>query len=142
MAHSMKFHRMDEKLGKQALEMGDIGLPIYGYKDKWSGTFSFIEFVPNSRTAAAIGHFYLDFIQTTGAILIQMTMDKGSEIGWQYAIQDALRHTFAPDIDPEIYPVCRLIKSVHNTIIEAFWRWLKEKMGLSLKVIILIGKTE
>ncbi|KAF7371791.1 hypothetical protein MVEN_00035800 [Mycena venus] len=131
-----------EKLGKQALDMGDIGLPIYGYKDKWSDTIPFMKFVPNSRTAAAIGHLFLDFIESTGAIPIQMTMDKGSEIGWQYAIQDAFRSTFAPDIDPEIYPVCRLIKSVHNTIIEAFWRWLKEKMGLNLKAIILVGKTE
>ncbi|KAJ6525586.1 hypothetical protein B0H10DRAFT_1864030 [Mycena sp. CBHHK59/15] len=131
-----------EKLGKQALEMGDIGLPIYGYKDKWSDTIPFIQFVPNSRTAAAIGHLFLDFIEATGAIPIQMTMDKGSEIGWQYAIQDALRHAFAPEIDPEVYPVCRLIKSVHNTVIEAFWRWLKEKMGLNLKAIILVGKAE
>ncbi|KAJ7856075.1 hypothetical protein B0H14DRAFT_2352896, partial [Mycena olivaceomarginata] len=76
------------------------------------------------------------------SVPIQMTMDKGSEIGWQYAIQDALRHTFAPEIDPEIYPVCRLIKSVHNTIIEAFWRWLKEKLGLNLKAMILVGKDQ
>jgi hypothetical protein len=85
-------------------------------------------------------------------------MDKGSEIGWQYAIQDALwfmylshhlivltilsRHAFAPNINPEIYPTCRLIKSVHNTIIEAFWHWLKEKMGLNLKAVILVGKDE
>ncbi|KAJ6511257.1 hypothetical protein DFH09DRAFT_942061, partial [Mycena vulgaris] len=50
-------------------------------------------------------------------IPIQLTMDKGSEIGWQHAIQDAVRfvrpicrsrnrlitiscrHAFAPDID-------------------------------------------
>ncbi|KAJ7767164.1 hypothetical protein B0H16DRAFT_1716801 [Mycena metata] len=141
-----KFHEVSsdghEKLGKQALDMGDIGLPIYGYKDKWSDNIPFIQFVPDSRTAAAIGHLYLDFIETTGGIPIQMTMDKGSEIGWQYAIQDALRHTFAPEINPIIYPVCRLIKSVHNTIIEAFWRWFKEKMGLNLKAVILVGKDQ
>jgi hypothetical protein len=49
---------------------------------------------------------------------------------------------FAPDIDPETYPICRIIKSVHNTIIEGFWRWFKEKMGLNLKAIILVGKDE
>ncbi|KAJ6555753.1 hypothetical protein B0H19DRAFT_947391, partial [Mycena capillaripes] len=59
-----------EKLGKQALEMGDIGLPIYGYKDKWSDTLPFIKFVPNSRTAAAIGHLYLDYIQKMGGELL------------------------------------------------------------------------
>ncbi|KAJ6601598.1 hypothetical protein B0H10DRAFT_2167416 [Mycena sp. CBHHK59/15] len=67
------------------------------------------------------------------AIPIQMTMDKGSEIGWQYAIQDAFgSHAFAPEIDPEVYPVCRLIKR--------FWCWLKEKMGLNLKAIILVAR--
>jgi hypothetical protein len=45
--------------------MGDIGLPIYGYKDKWSDEIPFIRFVPNSRTVGAIGHLYLDFIETT-----------------------------------------------------------------------------
>ncbi|KAJ7769746.1 hypothetical protein B0H14DRAFT_2402474, partial [Mycena olivaceomarginata] len=34
------------------------------------------------------------------------------------------------------------IKSVHNTIIEAFWRWLKEKLGLNLKAMILVGKDQ
>ncbi|KAJ7036966.1 hypothetical protein C8F04DRAFT_1209932 [Mycena alexandri] len=137
-------------LNSNALDMGDIGLPIYGYKDKWSDSIPFIQFVPDSCTAAAIGHLYLDFIETTGGIPIQTTMDMGSEIGWQYAIQDALRseststsfHTFAPEIDQEVYPVCRLIKSVHNTIIEAFWRWFKEKMGLNLKAVILVGKDQ
>ncbi|KAK7034908.1 hypothetical protein R3P38DRAFT_2911966 [Favolaschia claudopus] len=131
-----------EKLGKQALDMGDIGLPIYGYKDKRSDDIPLMSFVPNSRTAAAIGHLFLDFIEAAGGISIQMTMDKGSEIGWQYVIQDTFRTTFAPDIDPEVYPVCRLIKSVHNTIIEAFWRWLKDKLGRNLKEFILIGKRE
>ncbi|KAJ7144010.1 hypothetical protein C8R44DRAFT_827414 [Mycena epipterygia] len=87
-----------------------------------SDTILFLSFVPNSRTAAAIGHLYLDFIEMTGAIPIQLTMDKGSEIGWQYAIQDALR--------------------VHNTIIEGFWRWFKEKKGLNLKAVILVGKQD
>ncbi|KAJ7733568.1 hypothetical protein DFH07DRAFT_870974 [Mycena maculata] len=131
-----------EKLGKQALDMGDIGLPIYRYKDKWSDDVLLLQFVPNSRTSAAIGHLYLDFIETTGAIPIQMTTDKGSEIGWQYAIQDTLRDAFAPDIDPIVYLICRIIKSVHNTIIEGFWRWLKEKMGPNLKAVILVGKDQ
>ncbi|KAJ6620215.1 hypothetical protein B0H10DRAFT_1946268 [Mycena sp. CBHHK59/15] len=105
-----------EKLGKQALDMGDIGLPIYGYKDTWSGTLL--------------------------SIPLQMTTDKGSEIGWQFAIQDALRHAFAPDVDPDVYAICRIIKSVHNTFIKGFWCWFKEKMGLNLKAVILWGKDE
>lgn len=50
------------------------------------------------------------------------------------------RTVFAPDIDPDIHQYYAIIKSIHNTIIEAFWRWLKEKLGLNLKVIILKGE--
>ncbi|KAK7001196.1 hypothetical protein R3P38DRAFT_3327246 [Favolaschia claudopus] len=49
--------------------MGDIGLPIYGYKDKWSDDIPLMSFVPNSRTAAAIGHLFLDFIEAAGGSL-------------------------------------------------------------------------
>lgn len=50
------------------------------------------------------------------------------------------RTVFAPDIDPDIHRYYAILKSIHNTIIEAFWRWLKEKLGLNLKVIILKGE--
>lgn len=49
---------------------------------------------------------------------------------------------FAPDIDPEVYWPCALLKSVHNTVIEAFWRWLREKTGINMKTHILRGKEE
>ena len=96
-----------EKLGCQALAMGEIGLPIYAYKDKWSDALLKISVVPNCRSAGAIGHLYLDLVEQIGGenftyrvdsgtdhqkgIPIQATTDKGSEIGWQYAFQDALR---------------------------------------------------
>ncbi|KAJ7877573.1 hypothetical protein B0H14DRAFT_2342283, partial [Mycena olivaceomarginata] len=40
------------------------------------------------------------------------------------------------------YPPHASVKSVHNTIIEAFWRWLHQKLGFNLKDHILRGKTE
>jgi len=51
-----------EKLGAQALEMGGVGLPIYGLKDKYSSFILLLRVVPNDRLPATIGHFYLDFI--------------------------------------------------------------------------------
>jgi hypothetical protein len=42
--------------------MGDISLPIYAYHDKWSGYLLKIKLLPNSRTAAAIGHLFLDLV--------------------------------------------------------------------------------
>jgi hypothetical protein len=49
---------------------------------------------------------------------------------------------FAPEIDSRVYPECMLIKSVHNTVIEGFWRWLREKAGGSMKIQLMRGKDE
>lgn|ERR1700735_1980783 len=49
---------------------------------------------------------------------------------------------FAPEIDPNLDPYYVILKSIHNTIIEGFWRWLREKLGLNLREIIWQGKTE
>ncbi|KII92854.1 hypothetical protein PLICRDRAFT_104049 [Plicaturopsis crispa FD-325 SS-3] len=133
-----------EKLSSQALRMGlDVGLPIYGYKDKYSDALLMLRVLPDCRTAAALGHVFLDFIQETGCVPIQMTTDKGSETGWQYAFQTALREIFAPEIDPDVYPPWVFLKSVHNTVIEGFWRcWMRKVMGRNLKAYILRGKTD
>jgi hypothetical protein len=55
-----------EKLSAQALQMGELALPIYGHKDKWTDTLVMLELIPNSRTAAAVGHLFLDFVEETG----------------------------------------------------------------------------
>lgn len=131
-----------KKLSHQALKMGDIGLPIYAFKDKWTDNLLFIRTVPNSRLAGAVGHLFLDFIKEIGGIPLQMDTDKGPETGYIYAIQVALREVFAPEIDPDIYPEHVFLKSVHNTVIEGFWRWLREKAGVNIKEHILRGKHE
>ena len=55
-----------EKLAAQALKMGDIGLPIYAYKDKWSDVVLKLSVVPNCRDPGTIGHLYLDFVEENG----------------------------------------------------------------------------
>jgi hypothetical protein len=98
-----------EKLNAQALRMGDISLPIYAYRDKWSGFILKLLLLPDSRLSGAIGHVYLDLVEEYGGrpshllrrhrtltdltlgVPIQLTTDKGSEIGWQCAIQDSFR---------------------------------------------------
>ncbi|KAJ7099174.1 hypothetical protein C8R44DRAFT_747860 [Mycena epipterygia] len=178
-----------EKLAASALKMGDIGLPIYRHKDKWTADLLNIVTVPDCRTAAAVGHLYLDYLEANGGMRerragarsryintrdrtatdrtmsvkseafksssnkllndtkptvapIQLTTDKGSETGWQYAIQTVIGETFAPDIDPAVYPSTAFLKSVHNTVIEAFWHWLRDKWGINMREHILHGKNE
>ncbi|KAK7029309.1 hypothetical protein R3P38DRAFT_3394433 [Favolaschia claudopus] len=131
-----------EKLAAGALKMGGLGLPVYVYKDKWTAYLLKMNVVPNCRTAGAIGHLFLDFLEENGIAPLQITTDKGSETGWQYAIQVAIRDAFAPDIDPGVYPAAAFLKSVHNTVIEAFWRWLHDKWGFNMWEHVLRGKNE
>jgi hypothetical protein len=51
-----------EKLNAQALNMGGIGLNIYGIKDQWSLFILHLVVVPNNRLASTIGHVYLDYV--------------------------------------------------------------------------------
>lgn len=45
-------------------------------------------------------------------------------------------------MDPTLFPFHVMIKSIHNTVIEGFWRQFKEKSGLNLKDFLLRGKEE
>lgn len=55
-----------EKIGAQALQMGGLGLPIYAYRDKWTGRVAKIDVVPDCRSAGAVGHLYLDLLEDLG----------------------------------------------------------------------------
>ncbi|KIJ43852.1 hypothetical protein M422DRAFT_60274 [Sphaerobolus stellatus SS14] len=113
-----------EKLSRLALNMGVISLPIYAFKEKWSDYLLYIVITPNVT------------------IPIQMTTDCGSETVWMFGFQIALREGAAPQIDSEVFPAHKYIKSVHNTVIEAFWHWLLEKLGYNIKDHILQGQNE
>ncbi|TFK17581.1 hypothetical protein FA15DRAFT_661343, partial [Coprinopsis marcescibilis] len=128
-----------EKLGNMALRMGDIGLPIYGYRDKWSGYILKLIVIPDARKAAPMAHIYLDLIAELGGVPVQLTTDKGPERVWQHSIQDALRRAFA-DIDPDIIPTGVAMKSIRNIIIEALWQWFQKTTGKNLKDVILQGQ--
>ncbi|KAJ7210180.1 hypothetical protein GGX14DRAFT_363716, partial [Mycena pura] len=152
------FEISSDGLAPSALRMGGVGFSIYGFKDKFTDYVVFLKIFPDVRTSGAGGHIFLDFVEDTGCIPIQLTTDKGSEVGWLYAFMAALRYilskfnisfaeiyfraAYAPDIDPNLYPFHVLIKSIHNTVIEGFWRHFKEKLGLNLKDFLLRGKTE
>ncbi|KAJ7222731.1 hypothetical protein B0H12DRAFT_1078233 [Mycena haematopus] len=88
-----------EKLSAQALKMGDIGFPIYAWKDKWTAYLLKILLRSNS-------------IPTKDLKLAGSTLSRQ-----QFGVS-------------------------HNIIIEAFWRWLKEKWGVNMREHILRGKNE
>ena len=52
-----------EKLNAQALNMGGVGLNIYGIKDQWSSYILHLVVLPNNRLSTTIGHVHLDAVE-------------------------------------------------------------------------------
>ncbi|KAJ7718982.1 hypothetical protein B0H14DRAFT_3629712 [Mycena olivaceomarginata] len=131
-----------EKLGALALQMGGVGLPIYGMKDKWGAEILYLVVIPDDRHSDVIGHVFLDFVELYGAIPQQATVDKGSETGHMYAIMTGLKTAYAPDIDLTRYPALVAVKSTNNTPIEGLWRWFQDQCGKNLYIQITKGRDE
>ncbi|KIK56381.1 hypothetical protein GYMLUDRAFT_1016107 [Collybiopsis luxurians FD-317 M1] len=131
-----------EKLSASGLRMGDIGFSLYGYKDKWTCGIPFLRVMPESCSAASGGHLFLDFVEQVGYIPLQLTTDKGPEIGYQHAFMVTLREMYAPEFDPVEFPPHVILKSTNNTPIEGFWRILSDKCGKNIKEQILQGKDQ
>jgi hypothetical protein len=55
-----------EKLSHLALGMGDVSLPIYGFKDQYSAFVPLLVVLPNVRLAIIIAHLYLDYVELHG----------------------------------------------------------------------------
>ena len=52
-----------DKLNAQALNMGGVGLGIYGIKDQWLSFILHLSTVPNNHLATTIGHVHLDYVE-------------------------------------------------------------------------------
>ena len=57
-----------EKLSELALCMGGIGIPIYGFKDKWSDMVLKLVCVPDCRTLGPVAHLYLDLVEEQSGV--------------------------------------------------------------------------
>ncbi|KIJ90940.1 hypothetical protein K443DRAFT_14814 [Laccaria amethystina LaAM-08-1] len=130
-----------EKLNAQALNMGGVGLNIYGIKDQWSSFILHLVVIPNNWLAATIGYVHLDCVEKHKLIPVTFVTDKGSETGIIYANQTGLRVTYTPELDTTQFPPMLQIRSVHNTPIEALWHWFLQTFGVNIKDVIRSGFT-
>ncbi|KIY61139.1 hypothetical protein CYLTODRAFT_480210 [Cylindrobasidium torrendii FP15055 ss-10] len=130
-----------EKLNSKALRMGaNLGMDIYGIRDKASSAIVLLQVVPNARLSDTVSNLYLDLAESlNGRIPIQWTVDKGSETGGTYALHKALRVVYAPDLDIRHHPPFVAVRSVHNTPAESIWRWMRQFFSIDLEVIIKEG---
>ncbi|KAF8497710.1 hypothetical protein JB92DRAFT_2986656 [Gautieria morchelliformis] len=134
-------HDGHEKLGSQALEMGGVGLPIYGSKDQFSNYILGLVTMPNVRLEQAIAHYKLDLIEVHDyRIGLQDITDKGSETGEMCRIQESLRLQAAPEYLLDKWPPAIQLPSTRNTPIEGFWRWKQNGEGHTLRHVLLAGR--
>ncbi|KAJ7713687.1 hypothetical protein B0H14DRAFT_2413736 [Mycena olivaceomarginata] len=117
-----------EKLGSKALRMGPVGIPIYGFRDH-TGKILHLTVIPNDRDEDAIGHVYLDFVESTGEMPVQLTFDGGNETGLMKALQ--LRTSVS------------VVLCIHESRIifrfESLWSYWQTYAGRNIKEIILQG---
>ncbi|THG94115.1 hypothetical protein EW026_g7292 [Hermanssonia centrifuga] len=125
-----------EKFASLALGMGPVGIPVYGIRDKWSGTILHLVVVPNARKAVVIGHLYLDFIEKYGG-MSQWT----KEVKLGICMHTALRQNYTPDLNPNEWPVLVALTSTHNIPIENLWSQLHKFTGFNIQAAPLEGKT-
>jgi hypothetical protein len=60
-----------DKLNAQGLDMGGVGLLIYGIKDQWSSFLLHLVVVPSNRLGDTVAHIYLDMLEAhRGTILV------------------------------------------------------------------------
>ncbi|KAJ7198535.1 hypothetical protein GGX14DRAFT_374113 [Mycena pura] len=126
-----------EKLGAKALKMGQVGIPIYGFRDH-TGMFQYLTVVPNDRDEMTIGHTYLDFVEERGEIPIQLTFDCGTETGMMRRLQGMLRSAgFVLE-----RPSTVALGSTDNIPIESGWSYWQDYAGRNIKAVILDGHSK
>ncbi|KAJ6491009.1 hypothetical protein C8R45DRAFT_1137970 [Mycena sanguinolenta] len=131
-----------EKLNFKALRMGRAGIDMYGGRCHGSGYIVHMTVVPNARGPFTIGHLYLDLVESTGEIPMQITVDGGTETQYIFQFHEQLRAQFLPDISSAEAPSCVALKSSDNIPIEALWSYFLKYTGHDLKAAILLGKAE
>ncbi|KAE9390278.1 hypothetical protein BT96DRAFT_833657 [Gymnopus androsaceus JB14] len=129
-----------EKISSKALQIGAVGIVIYGMKCHSSGLIVAEQVVPNSQCEHTIAHRYLDMVEAYGEIPLQLTVDGGNETGQMCACHIALRQIYTPDLPFDQVPAFVALKSSDNVPIESSWSNMRDYNGRDLKTAILLTK--
>ncbi|KAF7297565.1 hypothetical protein MKEN_01379000 [Mycena kentingensis (nom. inval.)] len=129
-----------EKLGAIALRLGGVGFGIYGFRDH-TGKILHVDAVPNDRCQITVAHCYLDFIEATGEMPVQLTFDGGTETGYMAAAQCEFRRRFLATVSEIERPSTRSIKSTDNIPVESMWKYWLDDEGANIKSALLEAHT-
>lgn len=113
-------------------KLKEIGFPVYGIRDVWSGKWLGLWVLPNNRMKEAVAYLWLSVIEEYGGLPIQTTTDCGTETVVIYGLVVALREAFTT-LSPEEIPAHRFLKSVYNITIERGWLRFKLQFGDNVK---------
>ncbi|KAF8125011.1 hypothetical protein K438DRAFT_1649155, partial [Mycena galopus ATCC 62051] len=128
-----------EKLGEKALQMGPgIRINVYGMRDH-VGKVLWLVVLPNLGSSNTVSHVFLDMVSVFGAILVQVTFNGGSELGWLAAFQTTLREIFAPELSPEEWKPVVAVQSSSNIPIESIWSYDQKFNGCSIHEVLEEG---
>ncbi|KAG1884584.1 hypothetical protein F4604DRAFT_1878644 [Suillus subluteus] len=116
-------------------KLTQIGFPIWGIRDVWSGKWLGIWVLPNNHLKSAVAYLYLSLCYQLGGIPIQTTTDCGSETTEIYGFGTLLPHLSLNEL-----PAHKFLKSVHNTTIECGWLRLRLQWGDNVKVFWEAGR--
>ncbi|KAJ7663643.1 hypothetical protein B0H14DRAFT_2425147 [Mycena olivaceomarginata] len=99
--------------------------------------------VPNARCSSTVGHYYLDLVEEHGSMqfFVQATVDGGSETGELYTAHVALLQHCMPGTSFEDAPPFVALKSTDNIPIELSWHLFANYIGLDIKQILLLSKS-
>ncbi|KAJ7019367.1 hypothetical protein C8F04DRAFT_1276343 [Mycena alexandri] len=122
------------------MEEVHLGIPIYGFCDH-TGKILHLTVIPNDRKEDAIGHVYLDFVESTGEMPVQLTFDGGNETGLMKALQQEL-WLLADKLTELDRPSTVTLKSTDNIPIESLWSYWQTYAGQNIKEMILQGNAD
>ncbi|KAF8191841.1 hypothetical protein K438DRAFT_1477823, partial [Mycena galopus ATCC 62051] len=137
-----------ENLNFKALRMGPVGIDIYRSRCHSSSQMVKFMAVPNDRCSSTVGHYYLDLVEKHGGMcpdcFLQtpfqlLFIDGGSETGELYACHVSTVYAGALTAGA---PAFVALKSTDNIPIESSWHLFTNYVGLDLKEIILLGKSQ
>ncbi|KAJ7703470.1 hypothetical protein B0H14DRAFT_3099849 [Mycena olivaceomarginata] len=117
-----------EKLNFKALRMGPVGIDIYGSRCHSSSQMVKFMAVPNAHCSSTVGHYYLDLVEKHGEL---------------YACHVVMRWATVYAGALTAGGTCLVaLKSTDNIPIESSWHLFTNYVGLDLKEIILLGKSQ
>ncbi|THU81695.1 hypothetical protein K435DRAFT_693004 [Dendrothele bispora CBS 962.96] len=131
-----------EKTNAQGLDMGGVGMDIYGIVEKCSSAIRCFVFVPSSCDKHTVGHIHLDYIEKYGVMSMQFSVDGGHETEFMFSQHMALRRErFAPEYSFQEHNPWDSRKSVHNPRSEGTWRRWRDHTGKTFREEMVKGKT-